>query len=130
MVLLNMKEGPYIFAAICIGSIFVIVMYFWYNGWVELRINFQRMRSWKSLYLHLLRQPFANDPNVVRRNSFMMDGVFEHCEEEISKEELCRAQESLQRRSTGITNENQCESGDLSRASYINSTGHSVHAAV
>ena len=42
MGILNDPQGPYYFLMICIFSVFLILLYFWYNGWVDLRIRWDR----------------------------------------------------------------------------------------
>ena len=43
MTMLNDPLGPTYFFIICVTSVFVIFLYFWYNGWVDLRVKWTRL---------------------------------------------------------------------------------------
>jgi hypothetical protein len=43
MTILNNPQGPTYFLIICVASVLVILIYFWYNGWVDLRVRWDRL---------------------------------------------------------------------------------------
>ncbi len=57
MTILNNPWGPTYFLLICLVSVFVIVMYFWYNGWVDMRIKFSRLCHALTCQLFASHQP-------------------------------------------------------------------------
>jgi len=104
MTLLSDPNGPYFFAAICLGSIAVIVSYFVYNGWVELRINFRRICSRCLLANASLvklgpRAHLRQSLRGKRDSTDLYDSDEEEEEQEVWAEDAKRKRESLQRRS-------------------------------
>jgi len=41
--MLNDPAGPLYFGIMCIAGIVLVSLYFWYNGWVDLRVNLRRL---------------------------------------------------------------------------------------
>ena len=65
MTILNNPEGPKYFLIICVASVFVIFIYFWYNGWVDLRIRWSRLFHWLTCYAFAERKR-APKPTILK----------------------------------------------------------------
>jgi len=68
MTILNNPEGPKYFLIICVASVFVIFIYFWYNGWVDLRIRWSRLFHWMTCYIFTGQRRVAKPTILTERD--------------------------------------------------------------
>lgn len=109
MELLSNPVGPYIFAAICVGSSMVIIAYFAFNGWVELRINYRRLGAACCFWKGKAKERYADEPgsrlvltpsaSTSINKSAGQEKEEDEDEFDVAQEETRRVRESISRRS-------------------------------